>query len=88
MEDTSALTESKFLKVARAIDGDDHFNDRIGMALEIMGHAVTRANRIHIANAVVDNIVCTVQGTVETDLVTDDQIVSAMATLPEPTQSA
>lgn len=81
MDDITPLTDSKFLKVSRAIDGDDHYNDRIGMALEIMGHPVTRENRIHITNAVVDSIICTEAGTVITSAVTDEQISTAIGTL-------
>lgn len=74
---------SVFMKVSRAVDGDDHFKQRAEMALEIMGKPITRQNLIHIARSVADSIICTVSGRVDTSKVTDDEIMNAMEDLPE-----
>lgn len=76
------LIDSVFMKVSRAVDGDDHFKNRVEMALEILGYPAVRKNLIHVANLVADSITCTVSGTVDTTAVTDTQISEAIQTAP------
>jgi|GEM_PF-2731104 len=82
MDDESPLTRSTFFKVARALDGDDNWSLRLGMAFEILGVTDTRPNRIQVTNACADQITCTVEGTVDTAAVTDEQIATAIQDLP------
>ncbi|MGQ3385302.1 hypothetical protein [Glutamicibacter sp. TV12E] len=82
MEDTSAETTSDLFKIVRAVDGDTSFRLRVEIALELEGKDKNRTNVVYIAKAVVGNIDCTVEGTVNTERVTDAQIMEAIATLP------
>lgn len=75
-------TTSTFFKIARAVGGDSLFRIRVEMALEINDLPKVRANLIHIAKKVSDNILCTVEGTVDTSNVTDEQIIEAIETVP------
>lgn len=75
-------TTSTFFKIARAVDGDSLFRIRVEMALEINDLPKVRANLIHIAKKVSDNILCTIEGTVDTSNVTDEQIIEAIDTVP------
>ena len=77
-EDPSPLSTSNFLKIARAVDGDDLWNMRLSMAMEIFGLENTRTNKVLITTEVADSIECTVVGTVDTNGVTDAQIVAAI----------
>lgn len=82
MDDTSAQTTSTFFKISRAVDGDDAYVARVSIALELSGQEISRKNLLHITNAVADNITATVEGTVITSGVTDQQILEAIDTLP------
>lgn len=75
-------TTSTFFKIARAVGGDSLFRIRVEMALEINDLPKVRANLIHIAKKVSDNILCTIEGTVDTSNVTDEQIIEAIDTVP------
>lgn len=86
MDDISPETTSDLFKIVRAVDGDTTFKLRAEMALEISGKLPNRQNLIHIAKSVVEHITCTVEGTVNTDNVTDDMIMDAISTIPDPVQ--
>lgn len=75
-------TNSNFFKIARAVDGDSLFKIRVEMALEISGKPSNRTSLVHIASAVVDDIYCTVEGTVNSEQVTDAQISDAIESIP------
>ena len=82
-EDPDPEITSVFMKVSRAVDGDSHYKDRVNMALEIMGFPQSRANLVHITKQVAGSIRCTASGTVNTLLVTDQQIEDAFSGLPD-----
>lgn len=88
MDDTSPETDSNLYKIVRAVDGDTKFRLRSEMALEISGKKLTRSNLVHIAMTVVDSIICTVEGTVNTSNVTDQMIMEAIDRIPESTDPA
>lgn len=81
MDDQSPETTSDLYKIVRAIDGDTSFKLRVEVALELLDIERTRKNLLHVAKAVVDNIFCTVEGTVDTSAVTDEQIMAAIESL-------
>lgn len=82
MDDTSEPTTSDLFKIVRAVDGDTSFRLRAEMALEIAGKPTARQNLIFIAKEVVNFIECTVEGTVSTENVTDNMIVTAIESVP------
>lgn len=75
-------TDSTFMKVARAVDGDDHYTERVVIAFELAGKEMSRKDLIFVTKQVADSITCTESGTVVTSGVTDTQIVEAMELLP------
>lgn len=85
-EPPPAQTESDYFKISRAVDGDDRWKSRVKLALEISGKDIIgneppRGDLIKITKAVVANISCTVDGTIDTTGVTDEAIDAAIATL-------
>lgn len=81
MDDQSPETTSDLYKIVRAVDGDSSFKLRVEVALELLDIERSRKNLLHVAKTVVDGIVCTVEGTVNTDNVSDEDIMSAIETL-------
>lgn len=66
------------LKIQRAISGDEMWGFRLEIAFKICGKVDTPDSRIAVTRACVENISCDIQGTVSTEAVTDEQIVSAI----------
>ena len=71
-------TGSDLLKIQRAISGDEMWGFRLEIAFKLGGKPDTASNRIAVTSACVDGISCDVQGTVSTEGVTDEQIMSAI----------
>lgn len=74
--------ESTFMKVARAVDGDDHYTERVAIAFELAGKEMTRKDLLFVTRQVADNITCTIDGTIDTSGVLDTHIIEAMDLLP------
>lgn len=74
----SQPTNSNYLKISRALDGSDFYNDRLNIALEINGLENTRAYKIFITKHVADYIDATEDGSVYTDRVTDEMVDEAI----------
>ena len=82
MDDQSAQSTSYLFKIARAVDGCDDYRLRVEMAFELMGRPFGRSDFIQVTRAVADEISCTIEGTVDTSGVPDDQIIAAIEALP------
>jgi hypothetical protein len=76
-----AETTSDYLKISRALDGDDWWGARLSIALELHGMEDSRANRLAITSAVVASISVNEAGAVVTSAVTDTQIDTAITAL-------
>lgn len=80
-EEIPEQTASDYTKISRAVDGDTLWCSRLSVALEIAGKETGRPNFLTITKAVVGQISCTVDGTIDTTGVTDEAIDLAIAAL-------
>lgn len=71
-------TTSDLLKIQRALNGDTMWGFRLEIAFKISGVENTELNRISVTEACVAGISCDIDGTVSTEGVTDEQIMSAI----------
>ena len=75
---------SVFLKVSRAVDGDDWFVRRVQIACEVLGHEYTRDVAVKVALDHADHIDVDENYTVETVGVTDSMISETILELQNP----
>lgn len=74
------IEQSKFLKIARAVDGDDWYMQRLKMCAELENFELTRLLAVWTTNGVADSITLDEDMTVDTSGVTDNQIKNTMKT--------